>query len=64
MNQGTKVLIVDDEEKVRQLMIDTLSALGYNTFGAKDGEEALNLINQQKMDLVIADIRMPKMTGF
>jgi DNA-binding NtrC family response regulator len=64
MNQGTKVLIVDDEEKVRQLMIDTLSALGYNTFGAKDGEEALTLLDQQKMDLVIADIRMPKMTGF
>jgi len=64
MKQGTKVLIVDDEEKVRQLMIDTLSALGYNTFGAKDGEEALTLLDQQKMDLVIADIKLPRMNGF
>ncbi len=64
MNQGTKVLIVDDDEKTRQLMIDTLSALGYNAFGAKDGEEALNLLDQQKMDLVITDIKMPKMNGF
>jgi len=64
MNQCTKVLIVDDEEKTRQLMIDTLSALGYNTLGARDGEEALALLDQQKMDLVITDIKMPKMSGF
>lgn len=64
MNQSTKVLIVDDEEKTRQLMIDTLSALGYNTLGARDGEEALALLDQQKMDLVITDIKMPKMNGF
>jgi DNA-binding NtrC family response regulator len=63
MNQGNKVLIVEDEEKTRQLMIDTLSALGYNTFGAKDGEEALTLLDQQKMDLVITDIKMPRMNG-
>lgn len=63
MNQGTKVLIVEDEEKTRQLMIDTLSALGYNTFGARDGEEALTLLDQQKMDLVITDIKMPRLNG-
>jgi len=63
MNQVTKVLIVDDEEKTRQLMIETLSALGYSTFGARDGEEALSILEQQKMDLVITDIKMPKMNG-
>lgn len=63
MTEKAKVLVVDDDHKIRELMTDTLSALGYTTFGAKDGKEALSFLKTQKMDLVIADIRMPQLDG-
>jgi DNA-binding NtrC family response regulator len=58
-----KVLVVDDDDKIRILLLDTLSALGYNTIGAKEGEEALALLEERKPDLVISDIKMPKLNG-
>lgn len=58
-----KVLVVDDDDKIRILLLDTLSALGYSTIGAKDGEEALALLEEKKPDLVISDIKMPKLNG-
>lgn len=62
--KGTpKIMVVDDEERIRSLLIDTLSALGYDTLGAKDSEEALSLLETEKLDLVIADVRMNKTSG-
>ena len=63
MEEKLHVLVVDDDEKIRKLLMDTLSALGYNTIGARDGDEALSIINKRGIDLVIADIRMPTMNG-
>ncbi len=63
MSQTAKVLVADDDERIRTLLLDTLSALGYKTIGAKDGEEALALLESQKPDVVISDIRMPKLNG-
>jgi len=63
MSQTAKILVVDDDKKIRALLLDTLSALGYKTIGAKDGEEALALLEKQKPDLVISDIKMPKLNG-
>jgi len=70
MNESTKtklgtakVLVVDDDDKIRILLLDTLAALGYSTIGAKDGEEALALLEEKKPDLVISDIKMPKLNG-
>jgi DNA-binding NtrC family response regulator len=57
------VLVVDDDDRIRSLLMDTLSALGYSALGAKDGEEALTLVESDNLDLVIADVRMPKMNG-
>jgi len=57
------VLVVDDEDRIRSLLMDTLSALGYHALGAKNGEEALSLLETEKLDLVITDVRMPKMNG-
>lgn len=59
-----KILVVDDDEHIRTLLVDTLSALGYNSLGAKNGAEALPLLTTEKLDLVITDVRMPKVDGF
>jgi CheY-like chemotaxis protein len=63
MSHKARVLVADDDEKIRTLLLDTLSALGYKTVGAKDGEEALALLEKQKPDVVISDIKMPKLNG-
>ncbi len=57
------ILVVDDEERIRLLLVDTLSALGYHCLGAKSAEEALSLLTTQKIDLVITDVRMPNVNG-
>jgi len=57
------VLVVDDDDRIRSLLMDTLSALGYQALGAKNGEEALTLLETEKLDLVITDVRMPKVNG-
>lgn len=58
-----KILIVDDEMNVRQLLSKVLSKEGYQTFTASDGPEAYELINNTNIDIVISDIKMPGMTG-
>lgn len=62
--KGTpKILVVDDDERIRTLLVDTLSALGYNSLGAQNGEEALIFLKTEKLDLVITDVRMPRVNG-
>ncbi len=56
------ILVVDDEELVRQFVRDSLA--DYAVSEAGDGEEALKSIRAQRPDLVITDIKMPKMDGF
>src|SRR4030067_933409 len=58
-----RILGVDDDATIRFLLMDTLSALGYKTFGAINGEEALTKIAQEGVDLVVTDIRMPRLNG-
>ncbi len=63
MEKTAKILIVDDDEVIRHLLMDTLSALGYQTWGAANGEEALSSLKDKKVDVVISDVRMPKLDG-
>lgn len=63
MSHAARVLVADDDDKIRTLLLDTLSALGYKTIGAKDGEEALAILEKQKPDVVVSDIKMPKLNG-
>jgi DNA-binding response OmpR family regulator len=58
------VLVVDDEERVRSLLHAYLSREGYCIVTAADGVEALQRARQNKPDLVILDIMMPKMDGY
>jgi len=58
------ILIVDDEARVRKVLVDILQFQGYATFEAFNGEDALDKIAKCIPDLVISDINMPGMDGF
>ncbi|HEY2734244.1 MAG TPA: EAL domain-containing protein [Polyangiales bacterium] len=60
---AARVLVVDDEERVRSVMVRMLSALGYNVFAANDGAEALRVLEVESIDLVVTDLSMPKVDG-
>ena len=59
-----KILIIDDEENIVQLLILNLMAESFNIDTAYDGEEGLNKVDSFQPDLIILDIRLPKMTGW
>jgi diguanylate cyclase (GGDEF)-like protein len=58
-----KVLIVDDEPDIRDVLKITLEAEKYEVIEAENGEEAIKIINQKVPDLVLLDYKMPKMDG-
>ncbi len=57
------VLVVDDEKDIVELMSETLTMWGYNPITAMDGEEALQKFQEIPIDLVITDLKLPKMDG-
>ncbi len=59
-----KILVVDDEERVREMLGFRLRLFGYEVLEASNGEEALDLATREKPDLVLLDIMMPGMDGF
>ncbi len=58
-----KILIVEDELFIRELYVSVLQEGGYNIDQAADGEEAFNAMHKGGYDLVLLDIRLPKMDG-
>ena len=60
----TKIMLVEDDKSLREIYSIRLVAEGYNIVSAGDGEEALDLAVQEKPDLIIADVMMPKISGF
>ncbi len=64
MNQDQKtILIVDDEQPIREILVYNLKKEGYNTIEASDGITALNIALEQHPDLILLDIMLPKMDG-
>ncbi len=59
----SKILIVDDEKSIRDALGDILIEQQYEVMTAQDGEEAFGKISNEKIDLVLCDIKMPKMDG-
>jgi CheY-like chemotaxis protein len=59
-----KVLLVEDDNNLREIFQMRLQAEGYTTVVAADGEEGLVMAMKEKPDLVIADVMMPKLSGF
>ena len=58
-----KILVIDDEAGVRELVCDALSMSDFSSAQAIDGLEALSLLRREKFDLLILDINMPKLDG-
>jgi len=59
-----KILIVDDEAHIVNILKFNIKKAGYDVITAVNGEEALNIIAAEKPDLIICDVMMPKVTGF
>jgi two-component system response regulator PilR (NtrC family) len=57
------ILVVDDEEMIRDLMAETLDRWGYNSLTACDGQEAIEKAKGRKIDLVLTDLKMPRKDG-
>jgi CheY-like chemotaxis protein len=59
----TKVLIVDDDEEIRSLLRDMLIEEGFHVDIARDGQEALDLLEQESGWIILLDIMMPNVDG-
>lgn len=59
----SKVLVVDDDPNLTDLLMDTLSAIGYEPYEASSAQAALDVLRKVRIDLVISDINMPEMSG-
>lgn len=60
----TKIMLVEDDNNLREIYEARLLAEGYEIVAAKDGEEALATAVKEKPDLIISDVMMPKISGF
>ena len=59
-----KILIAEDERDIRDLVAITLRFAGHEVFAASNGEEAVELAPKVSPDLILMDVRMPRMTGY
>ncbi len=64
MEMGKKILIVDDDEALVRLIDQVLTQKGYEVLKASNGQEALRLLFDQRPDLVLLDVVMPRMDGW
>ena len=62
-NSKKTILIVDDEKPIVDILVYNLQKEGYHTLEANDGEEAIRIVFEQKPDLILLDIMLPKIDG-
>ena len=63
MSKKIQILYVDDEQNLRHLVKEQLSAEGYAVDTADDGDTAIDMIKRHQYDVVLLDIRMPRVSG-
>ncbi|MBQ3217094.1 MAG: response regulator transcription factor [Oscillospiraceae bacterium] len=59
-----RILVTEDDTELRQLFSRVLERNGYTVTGAGDGEEALRILEREYIDLIVADVMMPRMDGY
>jgi YesN/AraC family two-component response regulator len=63
MAEKERILIVDDEESVREMVYKIVNQIGYEAVTAKNGREALEILRDTPSSIMITDIKMPEMDG-
>ena len=63
MNRTRKILVIDDEEDVRDTLYNVLKSLNYESYVAADGADALKVLEKHPIDVVLSDLYMPEMDG-
>jgi two-component system capsular synthesis sensor histidine kinase RcsC len=63
-SQDPRILLVDDNTIVRDMLVDLVGSLGYRADSAASGEEALALFDRRRYDMVLTDLLMPGMSGW
>jgi DNA-binding NtrC family response regulator len=63
MTRPIRVLVADDEMKLRELMVRELSRKGHEVEGVGDGESALGALREREYDVVVLDMKMPRKEG-
>ena len=64
MRGPPSLLVVDDEEPIRDLLISALEGEGYRVVVARDGEEAWAKVQEVRPDMILLDLQIPRMTGW
>jgi len=64
VHDGTKVLLVDDEDQLRRVMKDLLERDGYRVSEASDGVEALDQVDRHNPDIIVLDLNLPGLDGY
>ncbi|OGS43101.1 MAG: hypothetical protein A2539_09445 [Elusimicrobia bacterium RIFOXYD2_FULL_34_15] len=63
MKTKAKILVIDDEQGIRDLFKFLLEPLGYQVFAACDGLEGIEMVKKSEFDIIFLDVHMPKMQG-
>lgn len=61
--ESIRILVVEDEPILAELISDDLCEMGYQVFIADNGRDALDFIKKQEVDIVLSDLNMPHMSG-
>jgi len=64
MSDKNRLLVVDDEESLRTVLCSELVSEGFKVQNAGDGDEAIAILDKEEFDLVLLDIKMPRVNGF
>jgi len=64
MTEAKKVLVAEDEPDIRGLIVFSLQYAGYQVVEALNGDEAVRLAESEQPDLILLDVRMPRMNGY
>ena len=59
----SRILVIDDEEVIRSLIVEILETVGHTALGAENAERALSLLDTAEFDLVVSDVIMPGLSG-
>ncbi|MCP4725311.1 MAG: response regulator [bacterium] len=61
--ENNKILVVDDDEGIRKLFVEVFTQYGFNVSSAENGKDALALLEDEKIQVMFLDLKMPGMSG-